>query len=64
MREVTTYIFGTLDRTERFLAGQRKFNRATVLVACGLAAALYLQHKEIKALRMKVKELTEPVVEE
>lgn len=58
MREVTSYIFGTMERTERFLVGQRKFNKGILLVASGLFAAVYLQHKEIKALKIKVKELS------
>lgn len=58
MREVTSYIFGTMERTERFLANQRKFNNGILLVASGLFAAVYLHHKEIKALKIKVKELS------
>lgn len=61
MREMMSYIFTSLEHTQYALRNQTRFNKAILLTAIGLTAAVYFQQKEIKALRMKVNTLTEPV---
>lgn len=61
MREMMGYIFTNLEHTQYALRNQARFNKAILITAIGLTAAVYFQQKEIKALRMKVKELSEPI---
>lgn len=61
MREMMSYIFTSLEHTRYALRNQTRFNKAILLTTIGLTAAVYFQQKEIKALRMKVNTLTEPV---
>ena len=61
MREMMSYIFTSLEQTVFALRNQMWFNKAFLLTTIGLTAVVYFQQKEIKALRMKVNTLTEPV---
>lgn len=59
MPEMMSYIFSTLEHSERFIRDQAKANRNIMLFALGLTAVTILQAKRIKALEMKVKELAQ-----
>ena len=61
MREMMSYIFTSLEHTQYALRNQTRFNKAILITTIGLTAAIYFQQKEIKALRMKVNTLSEPV---
>lgn len=61
MREMMSYIFTSLEHTQYTLRNQTRFNKAILITTIGLTAVVYFQQKEIKALRMKVNTLTEPV---
>lgn len=59
MPEMMSYIFSTLEHSERFIRDQAKANRSIMLFTIGLTAVTILQAKRIKALEMKVKELAQ-----
>lgn len=57
MPEMISYIFGTLEATERTLRRQSKFNKGVMLFSAAIGAYAYLQSKKIKELETKVETL-------
>lgn len=59
MTEMMSYIFSTLEHSERFIRDQAKMNRNLLLFSIGLTAYAVLQTKRVKALELKVNELAQ-----
>lgn len=61
MHDTMSYIFSNLERAKLNFRLQKKINKYSA-VAMGCLLVLFLtQQKEIKTLKLKVKELAEPV---
>lgn len=54
---VLSYIFGSLEATERAFRHQAKINRAVALFVLATGAYVYYQNKKIKALEAKIDKL-------
>ena len=58
MREAMSYIFENIERNNFNFRVQRKLNIVSAISIGALVGLYYIQQKEIKALRLKVNELT------
>lgn len=70
MSEMMNYIFENMRQTEkkmnrvaRTLNAQKRSNRATLRVVCGLTIALFIQSREVKNMSLRIKKLENEIAE-
>lgn len=52
-----------MSRVAKTLSRQKRFNRTTVRVACGLTVALLIQSSEVKNMSLRIKKLESEIEE-
>lgn len=60
MHDTMSYIFANLERTKLNFHLQKKVNMYSAVAMSCLLVLFLTQQKEIKSLKLKVKELSEP----